>query len=494
MHRHRGRVVPVVGLLLAPLALATGCSSADGGPGATGAQMASASLVLAMVPADVACVQVVVAGTRTVSRSFATTPGAPAAFVLPGLPLGPAAFSASAYPVTCDTTSASSPTWTSDVVNVTLVRDQVAEVKLALHRRATMADAGAPDTSPDPNVAHKQLTPADSNVALGDAVFMYAPTSALVTVTRRAAEASLPQSAFISGFVYEVDRPLDGALRLPLLEPVPADPVVAARDAVTGEWISLGGMVVGQSLIATTPMEVMLGQATRQVTTFSVMSKGNVHRPFAACGGALAGNWTAAPRSSGDVILDSVVPPSTPGCPQAKYRSVFQATLRFNEAGGYSASTLRRDQVILDYTPMCLDIGGEPPPGPPCGTPGQLPCPERSCARVARDLNSSSAGSSFCTIPGQPGGPSSCDYRCVGDFEAGCVCSSYGWPRAGTESGTYTTSGTAVSMVRTSLQGPPGTLLPIGVLPPPEIPMNHCVQGNVLRLVGRDWVLARESP
>jgi hypothetical protein len=537
MEPRRWRAARILGLIV--VSALVGCGGNDDGEPPSGLdEVAAARLALATVPVDVACLQVVVAGTRMVTRLFEVTAGGAASFELKGLPLGQATFSANAFPVACGMVPTSSPTWISDPVTVTLTRNEVAEVKLTL-RRPGERDAGAdgpadgaadaaadaapdvapdmtpdtapdvipdaapdtaPDAAPDPNVAQKQLTPADSNIALGDALFMYAPTSALVTVRRRAPEASLPEGAAVIGLVYEVDRPLDGALKLPLPAVPPADAAVMVLDAVTGKWVFLDGVVVGSRLVATAPPEVMAGTGGRLLTTFAIMDRrlggGTPPPPVPACGGSLVGSWTAAPKSAGEVLRNSFVLPMSAGCGPHEFRPVFQATVRFGDGGGYSVDVLRRDQVVIDVTPMCLGIGSEPPAGPPCGTPG-FPCLERSCARVARDLTSAGNNTTFCNIPSGAGFQTGnfCDYRCVGDFETGCVCSSYGWPRHGTETGSYVVTGNQVNLIPSFVGGPPGTLVPIGVQQPPAAPpRDYCVEGNVLSLSAIGGFLVKETP
>jgi type VI protein secretion system component Hcp len=87
---------------------ASGGSGQDELPG-------KAVVALTGVPADVSCVQITAAGSRTVTRSFPAAAGANAMLPIPGLPLGQVTFSAQAFDVACPAVNADSvPTWISD--------------------------------------------------------------------------------------------------------------------------------------------------------------------------------------------------------------------------------------------------------------------------------------------------------------------------------------------------------------------------------------------
>lgn len=94
-----------------------------------------ARLSLTNAPADAPCLQITVAGTRTVVDSFPLTPGESTTFVLRGLPLGSDLFSGAAYPTSCDAVTPSSvANWISDPVAATLAAGIVVDVALVMHR------------------------------------------------------------------------------------------------------------------------------------------------------------------------------------------------------------------------------------------------------------------------------------------------------------------------------------------------------------------------
>ena len=95
----------------------------------------SARLSLTNAPADAPCLQITVAGTRTVVDSFPITPGESTTFLLRGLPLGGDQFSGAAYPTSCDAVTTSSvANWVSDPVAASLAAGIVVDVTLVMHR------------------------------------------------------------------------------------------------------------------------------------------------------------------------------------------------------------------------------------------------------------------------------------------------------------------------------------------------------------------------
>jgi hypothetical protein len=94
------------------------------------------TLALAEVPAEIGCLRVTAAGVdRTAARDFAVTPGQPFTTVLTGVPLGTVAFSAGAYPGSCEEVTASThPAWISEEEIVAVVLGRQASVSLTLHR------------------------------------------------------------------------------------------------------------------------------------------------------------------------------------------------------------------------------------------------------------------------------------------------------------------------------------------------------------------------
>jgi hypothetical protein len=353
---------------------------------------------------------------------------------------------------------------------------------------APMADAAEPDAPaadgpadacvPDPDVVHKLVTPADNSVVIGGARFMFTVIEPFeVTVRRGPPSAPLPNHEQVNGPVYELDRSFDGMVSLPLAAPVPANPVVVAFDAITKDWFSMGGMVEGGAILAATPRgSQQHGGVRRIVTTLAVMPVANVHAPLVPCGGDVVGSWTSDPGWAGDYTQHGtfiVAPP-----PGTKYQPLAWLSVTFTAQGTYTAQFFRRDEALSRSTHV-LDPGT---PAGVCGGPAQPPCPAPSCAERARYLSSST--SDFCTIPGQPTSSPLCEAVCVDDWSAnGCACSSYGWPRIKTESGTYRISDNQLLLTTTSVTGnPAGLLLPLGGTP--ERPWSYCRNGDALRFVG----------
>jgi hypothetical protein len=94
-----------------------------------------AVVAITNAPADAACLQITVAGSRTVTQSFDLTPGQSTIFTLTGLPVGSVVFSEVAFAVACASVGPGSvPTWISDPVPTTIVPGVVAHVTIVLHR------------------------------------------------------------------------------------------------------------------------------------------------------------------------------------------------------------------------------------------------------------------------------------------------------------------------------------------------------------------------
>jgi hypothetical protein len=107
------------------------------------------------VPADVACVEIDVAGARDVVRRFDVTADEMVVLSLTGLPLGTDTFTGLAYPMGCSAvTSPMQATWISDPVQAALVAQAVADVSLVLRPNGQtnvcvgfQADDAGPDDS-----------------------------------------------------------------------------------------------------------------------------------------------------------------------------------------------------------------------------------------------------------------------------------------------------------------------------------------------------------
>jgi hypothetical protein len=142
---------------LGVLGFATLLSCASEEPSLVTEHVALARIALGSAPRDVACLELVAAGQRTVTRWIDVARAESVGIVtLQGLPLGAVTFSAQAFQWSCATAGQSTPTWISDPVTVTLSSDAVVQVNLRLvrnHGGSTGADAGAevdaPPAGPD---------------------------------------------------------------------------------------------------------------------------------------------------------------------------------------------------------------------------------------------------------------------------------------------------------------------------------------------------------
>src|SRR6202021_1572973 len=134
---------------LSLVAIAAACSSsAEGGDG----DVAQASAAITQVPPQVACVEIVVVGSRPVDSKFSVASGQSSVVNLTTLPVGSVTFTAYAYASACSSvTTGASATWLSAPVAATLSAGTVTNVTLALVLNGTAAvgvnfenDGGAP--------------------------------------------------------------------------------------------------------------------------------------------------------------------------------------------------------------------------------------------------------------------------------------------------------------------------------------------------------------
>jgi hypothetical protein len=93
-----------------------------------------AHIALSQAPSDASCLLVSAVGARSVLKRFSLASGQEASLEMAGLPLGDVQFSASAFAEPCDSASSTDATWVSDLVSATIVRGEVAQVKLTMHR------------------------------------------------------------------------------------------------------------------------------------------------------------------------------------------------------------------------------------------------------------------------------------------------------------------------------------------------------------------------
>lgn len=92
-----------------------------------------ARIALAVVPADVQCLEVSASAARSVTKRATLVPGTSVTLDMTGLPLGAVQFSANAFAEDCASSTSSSPTWISDPVSATIIGGVVAEVELTMH-------------------------------------------------------------------------------------------------------------------------------------------------------------------------------------------------------------------------------------------------------------------------------------------------------------------------------------------------------------------------
>jgi hypothetical protein len=129
----------ILGAALSVFSLA-GCSGADGeapiDANADAESLGSLELMLSSVPSDAVCLQVTIAGSRTVSKSFDLTPSTSPKLTVGGLPVGAVKVDASAFASKCSkVTSSSVPNWILEKTLTTRIDDlDVAKILLKLIR------------------------------------------------------------------------------------------------------------------------------------------------------------------------------------------------------------------------------------------------------------------------------------------------------------------------------------------------------------------------
>jgi len=112
-------------LLLSTMLLAA--CTADQGP------VGEATATITQLPIGVACIQIQVVGSRTVTRNADVMPGVSSVVSLPNLPAGADTFSAAAFAVGCSAIAGATANWASDPVVATVAAGAVTPVTLAMH-------------------------------------------------------------------------------------------------------------------------------------------------------------------------------------------------------------------------------------------------------------------------------------------------------------------------------------------------------------------------
>ncbi len=135
------RFSSILGAALSVFSLA-GCSGAEG-DAPSGADsdadtenLGSLELLLSSVPADAACLQVSIAGSRTVTKSFDLTPNTSPKLAVSGLPVGAVKVDANAFASKCSkVTTSSAPNWVLEKPVTARIDDlEVAKILLKLIR------------------------------------------------------------------------------------------------------------------------------------------------------------------------------------------------------------------------------------------------------------------------------------------------------------------------------------------------------------------------
>ena len=104
-----------------------GCSlTHDDGP------VGTARANISVVPANVACVQIIAAAGRTVTFNADVTPGQSAQLTLDNLPVGNVTFTGFAFPTSCAMSAGATPDWASAPTIGTILAGQVTDIALTL--------------------------------------------------------------------------------------------------------------------------------------------------------------------------------------------------------------------------------------------------------------------------------------------------------------------------------------------------------------------------
>ena len=112
-------------LLLSSMLLAA--CTVDPGP------VGEATATITQVPSGVACIQLQVVGSRTVTKNVDVMTGMNAVVTLSALPVGPDTFSATAFSAGCGSIAGAIANWASDPVTATVSAGGVTPVTLAMH-------------------------------------------------------------------------------------------------------------------------------------------------------------------------------------------------------------------------------------------------------------------------------------------------------------------------------------------------------------------------
>ncbi|HET6280830.1 MAG TPA: hypothetical protein VFH73_07690 [Polyangia bacterium] len=129
-----------LGLVSLTILFGVGGCGADPAPSASDAETGVVQLSLSTVPPDAACLRVVAAGTRTVTRLFGLTAGTSPTFMMDRLPIGVVQLDAQALAVACTAVTGASATWVTEApVFVHIDIGTIAKAALKLIRNGQLS-------------------------------------------------------------------------------------------------------------------------------------------------------------------------------------------------------------------------------------------------------------------------------------------------------------------------------------------------------------------
>jgi hypothetical protein len=161
-------------LLLSAMLLAA-CSTEEGPVG-------EATATITQVPTGVACIQIQVVGTRTVTKNVDVMPAQSSVVPLPGLPVGADTFSATAFAAPCPMIGGAIANWASDPVVAVVSAGAVVSVTLPMHGVGNAnvgvdfpGDGGSPIDLSGPVMTPPDLSGAPVDLTAGPMDLSFAP-------------------------------------------------------------------------------------------------------------------------------------------------------------------------------------------------------------------------------------------------------------------------------------------------------------------------------
>jgi len=124
-------------LSLLAFGMSLGCAKKGAGPQEGTGQL---ELAITSAPEDGTCIQVMVAGARSVEQDVDVKAGQSSVLSLNGLPVGAITVTVNAFAGTCSAVSSTSvPTWVGDPVATTLLPSIIGRIAVILHRNGRLA-------------------------------------------------------------------------------------------------------------------------------------------------------------------------------------------------------------------------------------------------------------------------------------------------------------------------------------------------------------------